>query len=112
GMIAGVLSFIPYVGSGTALALGLLMVTLHFTNWSQLALVVMVYGVVQMLEGFLITPRVVGDKLGISPPWVLIALMAGGELYGLLGVMFALPAAAVLKVFVGHALERYRGSAA
>lgn len=112
GMVGGLLSFIPYVGSGVALTLGLLMVTLHFTAWSQLLLVLAVYGVVQLLEGLVVTPRVVGDKLGISPPWVLIALMAGAELYGLLGVMFALPAAAVLKVFLGHALARYRSSVA
>lgn len=112
GIVAGLLSFIPYVGSGVALVLGLLMVTLHFTAWSQLLLVLMVYGVVQMLEGFVITPRVVGNKLGISPPWVLIALMVGAELYGLLGVMFALPLAAVLKVFVGHGIARYRSSPA
>jgi predicted PurR-regulated permease PerM len=110
GIVAGLLSFIPYVGSGVALVLGLLMVTLHFTAWSQLMLVVLVYGVVQMLEGFVITPRVVGDKLGIAPPWVLIALMVGAELYGLLGVMFALPFAAVLKVFLTHALDHYRNS--
>jgi predicted PurR-regulated permease PerM len=110
GMIAGLLSFIPYVGSGVALVLGLLMVTLHFTAWSQLALVLVVYGVVQMLEGFVITPRVLGERLGISPPWVLIALMVGAELYGLLGVMFALPVAAVLKVFLTHGVTRYRSS--
>ena len=110
GMVGGLLSFIPYVGSGVALTLGLLMVTLHFTAWSQLVLVLAVYAVVQLLEGFVITPRVVGDKLGISPLWVLIALMVGAELYGLLGVMFALPVTAVLKVFLGHALARYRSS--
>jgi hypothetical protein len=57
-----------------------------------------------------ITPRVLGERLGISPPWVLIALMVGAELYGLLGVMFALPVAAVLKVFLTHGVTRYRSS--
>jgi hypothetical protein len=57
-----------------------------------------------------ITPRIVGNKLGLSPVWVLLALMVGGELFGFVGVMLALPAAAVAKVFAMHALNRYQAS--
>jgi hypothetical protein len=66
---------------------------------------------VQALEGFVITPRIVGGKLGLSPVWVLFSLLAFGELFGFIGVMLALPASAVIKVFVTHGLTRYRGSA-
>jgi predicted PurR-regulated permease PerM len=69
------------------------------------------YVVIQILDGFLITPRVVGGKLGLSPVWVLFALMAFGQLFGFVGVMLALPASAVIKVFVMHGLARYRSSA-
>ncbi len=111
GIVAGLLSFIPYVGGALALGLALLMVGLHFQGVGQLVLVGAVYGVIQILEGFVITPRVVGDKLGLAPVWVLFALMVGGELWGFLGVMLALPAAAVVKVFVMRGLARYRESA-
>lgn len=110
GLVAGLFSFIPYVGSGLALALALLMTVLHFHGAGQLVLVLVVYGTVQLLEGFVITPRIVGEKLGLSSVWVLLALMAGGQLFGFFGVMLALPAAAVVKVFAGHALRRYRTS--
>jgi predicted PurR-regulated permease PerM len=110
-LLAGFLTFIPYVGSGVALLFGLLMVVLHFSGFGQLLAVVAMYVVIQILDGFLITPRVVGGKLGLSPVWVLFALMAFGQLFGFVGVMLALPASAVIKVFVMHGLARYRSSA-
>ncbi|MEM6297003.1 MAG: AI-2E family transporter, partial [Myxococcota bacterium] len=66
--------------------------------------------VIQVLEGFVITPKVVGDKVGLSAVWVLLALMVGGELFGFLGVLLALPAAAVVKIFVMRGLAWYRES--
>jgi predicted PurR-regulated permease PerM len=108
GIVAGLVSFIPYVGGIIALGLAGLMVALHFTGWMQLISLVAVYAVIQVLEGFVITPRVVGDKLGLSPVWVLLALMAGGDLFGFVGVMIALPLAAVIKVVTAHGLAYYR----
>jgi predicted PurR-regulated permease PerM len=111
GLVAGLFSFIPYVGGALALGLGLLMTALHFGGFGQLIGVLVVYATVQTLDGVVITPRIVGHKLGLPAVWVLLALMAGGELFGFLGVMLALPTAAVVKVFAGHALQRYRASA-
>ena len=110
GLVGGLLSFIPYVGSGVALGLGLLMTVLHWAGWGPLIGVLITYACVQTAEGLVITPRIVGNKLGLSPVWVLLALMAGGELFGFVGVMLALPAAAVAKVFAMHALNRYQAS--
>lgn len=110
GLLAGFLTFIPYVGSAVALVFGMLMVLLHFSSWGQLIAVVVVYLVIQTLDGLLITPRVVGGRLGLSPVWVLFALMAFGQLFGFVGVMLALPMSAVIKVFVVDALRRYRQS--
>jgi predicted PurR-regulated permease PerM len=110
GIIAGLLSFIPYVGGGVAITLALLMSVLHWSGIGQLALVGLVYATVQVLEGFVIVPRVVGDKLGLPPVLVLLALMIGGDLFGFAGVMLALPAAAVAGVFIAHGLRRYRAS--
>ena len=105
------LSFIPYVGGAVSITLALLMSVLHYSGMGQLAAVGLVYGAVQVLEGFVIVPRVVGDKLGLPPVLVLLALMIGGDLFGFAGVMLALPAAAVARVFIAHGLRRYRASA-
>jgi predicted PurR-regulated permease PerM len=111
GVVAGLLSFIPYVGGAVSITLALLMSVLHYSGMGQLAAVGLVYGTVQVLEGFVIVPRVVGDKLGLPPVLVLLALMIGGDLFGFAGVMLALPAAAVARVFIAHGLRRYRASA-
>ncbi|MDD9940462.1 MAG: AI-2E family transporter [Myxococcales bacterium] len=110
GVVAGLLSFIPYAGSAIALGLALLMTALHYVGFGQVIAVIAVYAVIQLLEGFVITPKIVGDKLGLSPVWVLFALMVGGNLFGFLGVMLALPVAAVVKVFVGYGVDRYINS--
>ncbi len=110
GIIAGLLSFIPYVGGASALILALLMCALSWQGWGQVIGVAVGYGIIQILEGFVITPRIVGDKVGLSAVWVLVALMVGGELFGFLGVLLALPVAAVLKIFVVRAVAWYRQS--
>jgi predicted PurR-regulated permease PerM len=110
GVVAGMLSFIPYVGGATALGLALLMSLIDWHGPMQLVWVGIAYGVIQVLEGFVITPRVLGDKVGLSPLWVLLALMIGGELFGFLGVMLALPGAAVAKIFAVRGLSWYRKS--
>ncbi|MCB9593402.1 MAG: AI-2E family transporter [Sandaracinaceae bacterium] len=111
GIIAGMLSFIPYVGGASALILGLSMCALGFESWWQVGGVLIGYAVIQALEGLVITPRIVGDKVGLSAVWVLVALMIGGELFGFLGVLLAVPAAAVAKIFVLRAVAHYRKSA-
>jgi predicted PurR-regulated permease PerM len=69
--------------------------------------VVLAYTAVQTLEGFVITPRIVGHTVGLSEIWVLVALFVGGELFGFLGVLLAVPAAAVAKIFVAPAVRYY-----
>jgi predicted PurR-regulated permease PerM len=108
GLVAGVLNFIPYLGSAFALAAGLLMSLLGGWHFWQLVGVVLAYAAIQTLEGFVITPRVVGKTVGLSEVWVLVALFVGGEIFGFLGVLLALPAAAVAKIFVTHAVRYYR----
>lgn len=110
GVTAGLLSFIPYVGGGVALVFGVIMSLVYWTGFGQLVGVLVAYGIIQALEGLVITPRVVGDKVGLSAVWVLFALLVGGELFGFLGVLLALPAAAVIKIFVGRGLTWYRAS--
>jgi predicted PurR-regulated permease PerM len=108
GIAAGILNFIPYVGSAFALVAGLLMALIGGGGPTQFIGVVIAYAVVQSLEGFVITPRIVGESVGLPEIWVLIALFIAGEVFGFLGVLLAVPAAAVLKIFIAHALAHYR----
>ncbi|MEM7160230.1 MAG: AI-2E family transporter [Myxococcota bacterium] len=110
GVVAGLLSFIPYVGGGVALGLGVLMALLGNGGWGQLLGVVIAYTIIQVAEGFFITPRVVGEKVGLSAVWVLFALLVGGQLFGFMGVLLALPAAAVIKIFVVRGVSWYTAS--
>lgn len=110
GIVAGLIAFIPYVGSATALLSALLLSLIDFTGWGKVIGVLAAYVVIQLLEGFVITPRIVGEKVGLPPVWVLIALLVGAELFGFLGVLLALPTAAVLKIFVMRGLKAYRAS--
>jgi len=110
GILGGLLAFIPYVGGATALGLALLMCAFDFRGPMQLVEVVAVFAIVQTLDGLVITPKVVGNKVGLPALGVLVALMAFGQLFGFLGVLLAVPAAAVLKIFANEALVAYRKS--
>jgi predicted PurR-regulated permease PerM len=107
GVAAGILNFIPYLGSAFALVAGVLMSLSAGWDLWQLVGIVVAYALIQALEGFVITPRIVGKTVGLPEIWVLVALFIGGELFGFLGVLLALPAAAVAKIFVTHAVQYY-----
>jgi predicted PurR-regulated permease PerM len=110
GLLAGGLAFVPYLGSAFALLSGLLMSALGGGGIGQMLGVLAAYITIQLLEGFVIVPRVVGKTVGLRDVWVLLALFVGGELFGFLGVLLALPAAAVGKVFVMRGVDRYRST--
>lgn len=110
GLISGMLSFIPYLGSAFALTTGLLMSLLGGFHPGQLIGVVIAYAIVQTLEGFVIAPRVMGKTVGIPDMWILIALFVGGEIFGFLGVLLAVPTAAVIKIFLTRAVDIYHES--
>ena len=110
GLISGTLSFIPYLGSAFALSSGLLMSVLAGLHPGQLFGVVIAYAIVQTLESFVIAPRVMGKSVGLPDMWVLIALFVGGEIFGFLGVLLAVPTAAVIKIFLARAVDIYHES--
>lgn len=110
GIAAGILNIVPYVGSAFALLAGLLMALIGGGGWFQIGGVVVAYVVVQTLEGFVITPRIVGESVGLREVWVLLALFIAGEVFGFLGVLLAVPAAAVLKIFFQRAVAQYKRS--
>jgi len=110
GLLAGALALVPYLGNVVAVALASALCILEFgIDWHLLA-VLGWYAVCQNLEGFVLTPRIVGGSVGLHPALVIVALLIGGDLFGFLGLLIAVPAAAVAKVFVEELLELYRGS--
>jgi predicted PurR-regulated permease PerM len=110
GLLTGLLCFIPYVGAATGLILALLLSALEMRGFNSVLGALIVFGVVQLLDAVLITPKILGGKLGLRPLWIIVALMAGAELFGFLGVLLAVPTTAVLKVLVTHTLDKYRKS--
>lgn len=109
GLIAGLISFIPYLGAitGVVLALIAVIVQVHGLDLQLLVLVGVVFGVGQLLESYVLTPRIVGDKIGLHPVAVIFSVMAGGQLFGFVGMLLALPGAAVVNVLLRYAHGRY-----
>ncbi len=110
GVIAGLASIVPYLGFIVGISASLLAAWLQFYDWVPLVYVGLVFGVGQMIESMVLTPVLVGDRIGLHPVAVIFALMAGGQLAGFVGVVVALPVAAVIMVFARHAVDRYRSS--
>jgi predicted PurR-regulated permease PerM len=98
GILTGLLVFIPYVGFGLGLTLGLIAAVLQWTGWPAFLAVAAVYGVGQLLENYVLVPYLVGDRIGLHPLAVIFALLAFGQLFGFAGVLLALPASASLLV--------------
>jgi len=107
GLLVGILSFIPIVGGaiGFVLALGLTLV--QTPTWTAALVVVGIFAVGQGVEGNILAPKLVGDRVNLHPLWVIFALLAFGKLFGFLGVLLALPAAAVIGVLVRFGMGRY-----
>lgn len=110
GLLTGLLEFVPYLGFALGVALALLSALLQFGGWYALIAVGVVYGLGQALENAYLTPRLVGERIGLSPLAVIFALLAFGELFGFIGVLIALPVSAVLLVAVRRMRHVYLSS--
>lgn len=111
GMLAGLVSFVPYLGFIVGIVVAGVAILVQTQDPIQLLPVAAVFGVGQLLEGTVLTPLLVGDRIGLHPVAVIFAVLAGGQLFGFFGVLLALPVAAVLAVLVRHAHRSYVGSA-
>jgi predicted PurR-regulated permease PerM len=110
GIISGLGNMIPFVGTAIGLALATLVALLSWQGFLHLLLVYAVFAAVQALESWLITPHIVGNRVGLSPFGVIVAVLAFGELFGFLGVLLAVPLAAVIKILLAATVESYRQS--
>lgn len=110
GIIAGLASIVPYLGPIIGIGAGLLAGWFQFGDWLPLVFIASVFIVGQLLESFVFTPMLVGDKIGLHPVTVIFAIMAGGQLFGFTGVLIALPVAAVIMVFLRHLHDYYKDS--
>jgi predicted PurR-regulated permease PerM len=107
GVVSGLVSFIPYLGFVFGIGLAALTVILEPNPLWQMIGIVATFTIAQLLEGSILTPKLVGDRIGLHPVLIIFAIVAGGQLFGFFGILLALPAAAVLSVMVRFAYHRY-----
>ena len=110
GMLAGFGNLVPYLGTTLGLAVSVVLVLLKYHDLMHPGFVVLVFIMVQAIEAYVITPKVVGNKLGLHPVVIILYLLVFGKLLGFVGIILAVPIAAVLKVFIKSFVEGYMGS--
>jgi len=110
GMLAGIASIVPYLGTIVGILAAAIAALFQFGDIWHLIAVAVVFGIGQMLEGMVLTPLLVGDRIGMHPVAVIFAVLAGGQLFGFTGVLLGLPVAAVVMVLLRHAHDVYKGS--
>jgi predicted PurR-regulated permease PerM len=110
GITAGLLFIIPYLGTMVGLIFGSLMALAKFGDWWHPAYIVGWIMVVQLFEGYVLTPKVVGEAIGLPPVVYILAVMIGGNLFGFVGMLTAIPVTAVLKVIMSSLIDMYRES--
>jgi predicted PurR-regulated permease PerM len=110
GVVAGLASIVPYLGFIVGITASLIAAWIQFQELLPLLYVCLVFGIGQLVESFVLTPVLVGDRIGLHPVAVIFALMAGGQVAGFVGVVVALPVAAVIMVFARHAVAHYQQS--
>ncbi len=111
GIATGILSFIPYVGMLFGFVIGMIVGTVQFWgDWMHLSVIVMVYVAGQILEGNFVTPRLIGNKVGLHPLWIIFGLLCGGAIFGFLGILIAVPVTAVIGVLIRFFVNNYHHS--
>jgi len=107
GFATGIISFIPYFGMLIGFGIGLGLAIAQFDSMTAISLVMVVFAIGQILEGYVLTPRLVGGQVGLHPVWIIFSLLAGGVLFGFLGIMLAVPVAAVIGVLIRFSITQY-----
>lgn len=107
GLAAGFISFIPYLGASTGLIVGVGIAIFQYSEIAPILIVAGIFLVGQTLESYVLTPRLVGDRVGLHPVWIIFALLAGGAVFGFTGILLAVPVAAVIGVLVRFSIDKY-----
>jgi predicted PurR-regulated permease PerM len=107
GLMAGLVSFVPYLGLIIGIVAASIAAVLQFHSFLSIVPVLIVFGVGQLISDLFLTPKLVGDRIGLHPVTVLFAVLAGGHLFGFFGILLALPTAAVIAVVLRHAHDEY-----
>jgi predicted PurR-regulated permease PerM len=111
GLISGLITFIPYIGSMTGLVLATgVAVAQFFPEWQWIVVVITIFFVGQFIEGYILAPKLVGESVGLHPVWLMFALFAFGYLFGFVGLLLAIPLAAAIGVLTRFGLRRYLAS--
>ena len=111
GLIAGVITFVPYIGSMTGLMIATSVAIAQFwPDWKRIALVVTIFLVGQFIEGNIVSPKFVGERVGLHPVWLIFAMFAFGYLFGFIGLLIAVPLGAAIAVVLRFALRQYFAS--
>jgi len=110
GLLTGIATVIPYLGGIMGMVVSIALALAQFSDWMPIILVAGVSLTGQVIEGYVLTPNLVGDRIRLHPVWIPFALLAGGALFGFLGVLLAVPVAAVIGVLVRFSMERYLAS--
>ncbi|TWI00312.1 putative PurR-regulated permease PerM [Luteimonas cucumeris] len=110
GIVAGLFTFVPYLGPTTGVVFGVIAALVQYGDWKHVVGVLAVFGIGQVIESYWLTPKLVGDRIGLHPVAVIFAVLAGGKLFGFLGMLLALPVAAIANVLLHYARDRYTHS--
>lgn len=110
GLMAGILSIVPLVGSTIGLLVSVGVAWFQSGEWSYVGIIAGIFLVGQFIEGNFLSPKLLGKSVGIHPLWILFALFAGGSMFGIVGMLLAVPVAAVIGVLLGFAILRYKNS--
>ncbi|MCO4836989.1 MAG: AI-2E family transporter [Oceanospirillaceae bacterium] len=110
GVLAGLASVVPYLGFIVGIAVAMAIGFFQFDSWLPLSLILVVFGIGQLIESFVLTPLFVGDRIGLHPVAVIFAILAGGQLFGFMGILLALPISAVVMVLLRNVYAGYISS--
>jgi predicted PurR-regulated permease PerM len=110
GVVAGVFNIVPYLGLIVSLVPALLIAILSPPLWLSLLKVAGVFFIVQALDSYLLSPRIIGSRVGLHPVWVMLAILAFGSFFGFVGLLIAIPLAVLIKLLIGRTVARYRSS--
>lgn len=107
GLVIGILAFVPYLGAFLGFTLSIGIALSQFSDWFSIGTIGLIFLIGQTFEAYILVPYLIGDRIGLHPVWIIFALLAGGVLYGFVGLLIALPVAATMGVLLRHALEIY-----